>query len=853
MIYNGRGRLRERGVTDHDSDDSDKAVLATVEESAHSVTISAGAAGTEPPLEVAPARELDGGALLAGRYEIEATLGRGGSGTVYRAWDRVLGEPIAMKILRPDRARERSWIKRLAREVKVARAIRHPNVCRVFELGHADGQWFVTMELATGGTLRDLLDAGGSATRPLGDRLADARAICAGLSAIHAVGIFHRDVTPQNVLRMADGRLLMSDFGLAIQLLASTTVHGGTPNYMPPETLLGQRGDQRSDVWQLGVILHELFFGSRPTFAQDGNRATMTWPLPFGAAPVEEELGRLITDCLAGNPAGRPPTAMVVAGRLAAAEQARPRWMLERLGARAKRSLSRHRLLAAAVLILAACGGLVRALQVAERPRLCRAAGDRVAGVWDPGVKREVRQAFDRSGRAYAPETFSGVDRLLSDYLGRWRGMYTEACEATNVRGEQSAEVLDLRMACLRDRLDGVRALTSLFAHADGDVVDNAASATSALGTLELCADPKLLRNVLPLPEGDDAREEVARLRPGIAEAKALHDAGNEALAAGHARALVSQARRVHYPPVLAEALLLLGEIEVDAGRNEASHAAIKEAAWLAEASRADEVEAEAVVYLVWTSGALGRYEEADDWAGQADAVLERIGGHTRLRGWLETHVATNRKAQGRYAEALEHEQQAAELKQRAGAGGGDLARSLNNQADVLVLMGRNQEAIGYFDQAIAQLGDEVGAGHPLVATFISNKGESLDRLGRHEEARAAYHRALASEERAYGPESTVVAYPLAGLGESYLAEHRPGAAVAPLERAWRIRDGHENNAALVAETSFALGQALWGSGGDRQRALRLAAGAEKVYAARPGFAAQAAEVARWLGARNPG
>ena len=194
--------------------------------------------------------------MLADRYQIEATLGQGGSGTVHRAWDSVLGEPIAIKILRPDRARERSWIMRLAREVKVARAIRHPNVCRVFELGHADGHWFVTMELGTAGTLRALLHEGGSAQRPLSERLEDARAICAGLAAIHAVGIIHRDVTPQNLLRMGDGRLVISDFGLAIELTATTTLHGGTPNYMPPETMLGRRADQRSDVWQLGVILH---------------------------------------------------------------------------------------------------------------------------------------------------------------------------------------------------------------------------------------------------------------------------------------------------------------------------------------------------------------------------------------------------------------------------------------------------------------------------------------------------------------------------------------------------------------------------------------------------------------------
>ena len=836
-------------MLEDDSDDSQKAVFAGSEPE-HSVTMSA----ESHQFEVAPESELGLEAVLAGRYQIEAILGQGGSGTVYRAWDRVLGELIAIKVLRPDRARERSWIMRLAREVKVARAIRHPNVCRVYELGHADGHWFVTMELGTGGTLRALLHQGArKEPRPLGERLTDARAICAGLAAIHAVGIFHRDVTPQNVLRMEDGRLVISDFGLAIELSASTTMNGGTPNYMPPETLLGQRGDRRSDVWQLGVILHETLFGCRPTFEQIDDRATLRWPLPPEATPVEEELARLCVDCLSANPASRPSTAMAVVGRLAAAEEARPRSALQRSWLRAKKGVARHRRLTSAALVVAACVGGVRAVQIADRPRLCRAAGDRLAGVWDGSVKRRARQAFDRSGRSYAADSFSSVDHLLTDYLGRWSGMYTEACEATQVRGEQSAEVLDLRMACLGERLNGARALTQLLSQADGEVVDNAVGAADALGTLELCADPKLLRNVLPPPGDAATRDEVARIRAGIAEAKVLHDAGNEKAATGNLRALVADARRVRYSPVLAEALLQLGEVLAFGNDGAGSHQAIKEAAWLAEASRADETEAEAVVFLVWTSGALGRYDEADDWTGQAYAILDRIGGHERLRAWLETHIADNRKSQGRYAEALAHGERAVALKVHAGVSRGDVARSLNNEATVLVDIGRNQEAVGYFDRAIADLGREIGAGHPLVATFISNKGESLDKLGRHEEARAAYRQALSIEERAYGADSTIVAYTLAGMGQSYLSEHRPAAAVAPLERAWRIRDLHENDVALVAETSFALARALWESGGDRDRALRLATSAHKAYLQRPAFASRADDVTRWLAARHPG
>jgi tetratricopeptide (TPR) repeat protein/tRNA A-37 threonylcarbamoyl transferase component Bud32 len=805
--------------------------------------------------------ELRPGSLLAGRYQIEATLGQGGSGTVYRAWDRALAEPIAVKVLRPDRAAERSWIKRLAREVKLARVIRHPNVCRIFELGHGDGHWFVTMELGTGGTLRDLLLDGQAAARPLAERLEDARAICAGLAAIHAVGIIHRDVTPQNVLRLTDGRLVLSDFGLAIPMTANTTVHGGTPNYMPPETLLGSRGDQRSDVWQLGVILHEVLFGARPSFHHEGEAAKdvakMRWPLPLEATPVEEELARLCADCLASNPAARPATAMVVAGRLAAAEGVRPRRPLQKLWLRARGLARRHRRLATVAVAGLTLGAVVRGVQLTERPRLCRAGVQRLAGVWDSDVRTRVRAAFDQTGKAYAADTFWSVDRLLQDYLARWRGMYTEACEATNLRGEQSAEVLDLRMGCLSERLNGVQSLTQLLSRADGSVVDNAVAAAGALGPLERCADARLLRSVVPPPDDPAVREQVSRIRAALADAKALHDAGLERLALVKLRALVTDARQTGHAPVEAEATLLFGEVASLVGENEAAHAALKESLLKAEAARYDEVKAEALVYLVLAEGRRARFEQADDWAAQAGAALERIGGHPRLRAWLEMHVAVNRRLQGRYDDALAHDRRALELKQHSGASRGEIARSLNNQAVLLEDMGRLDEAAALFARAVADLSHEVGPDHPLVATFLSNQAETLDRMGRHEEARAGYHRALVIEERGYGAESSNLAYPLTGLGLSYLADHLPAAAVPPLERAHRIRRAHESDPRLLAETEFALARALWDAGGDRARAVHLAESAEKLCGDKPGVGARAAERAaeidRWLDARNRG
>ena len=229
-----------------------------------------------PVLLAATVPEVDRGDVLAGRYQVEAVIGTGGSGRVLRVFDRVARTPVALKILRPEFAADPVWTERFSRELRVGRQIQHPNVCRVFDIGEADGNRFLSMELATGGTIRAQLEAAqlkakseaGTPPTPrtLEDRIADARAVIDGVAALHAADIIHRDLKPENILRMGDGRLVVSDFGLATDPGAgpATTIMIGTPRYMAPEVVMGDPATSRSDVWALGVVLHEIFFGHRP-------------------------------------------------------------------------------------------------------------------------------------------------------------------------------------------------------------------------------------------------------------------------------------------------------------------------------------------------------------------------------------------------------------------------------------------------------------------------------------------------------------------------------------------------------------------------------------------------------------
>jgi serine/threonine protein kinase len=257
--------------------------------------------------------DIERGTVLAGRYQVEDVLGKGGSGIVLRVFDRVAQTVVALKVLKSELAYDAKWERRFSRELRVGRPIQHPNVCRIFDIGEADGHRFLTMELARGGSLRDELKRTRAIDRPLDERLADAKAVTGGLAALHSAGVVHRDFKPDNLLRMDDGRLVLSDFGLATEAANApgATVMVGTPHYMSPEVLTGEPATNRSDVWALGVVLHEIFFGQRPerrSVSFDGSGKGPLRP----SSSIERALLRLCEQCLADGPLDRPADARVV-------------------------------------------------------------------------------------------------------------------------------------------------------------------------------------------------------------------------------------------------------------------------------------------------------------------------------------------------------------------------------------------------------------------------------------------------------------------------------------------------------------------------------------------------------------
>jgi len=310
------------------------------------------AVAEDPAVTRERAPEIEPGDVLAGRYQIEAILGKGGSGVVLRAFDRVSATVVAVKVLKPGLTHDPRWEKRFSRELRIGRPIRHANVCRIFDIGDADGYRFLTMEFATSGTLRDLIKKN-QPLRPLAERLADAAGVISGLAAIHDAGIVHRDVKPDNMLRMADGRLVLSDFGLATDLPDSTmvSVFVGTPHYMAPEVREGDPATARSDVWSLGVVLHEIFFGKRPERRTSRSVTGASKPSTTSST-LERAMRALCEKCLADDPADRPENATAV-GRLFERFRRSPGAIL---WSRARRRFTYWTVAAVAVAAMAAVG-----------------------------------------------------------------------------------------------------------------------------------------------------------------------------------------------------------------------------------------------------------------------------------------------------------------------------------------------------------------------------------------------------------------------------------------------------------------------------------------------------------------
>ena len=279
-------------------------------------------AGAGPSGPRSATHAFNPGDTIAGRYRIVSVLGVGGMGEVYRADDLTLGASVALKFLPADLVGDPVKLDRFRAEVRLTRQISHANVCRVYDIVEAEGRVFLTMEHIDGQDLSSLVRQVG---RLPPDKAAEVgRQICAGLQAAHDQGVIHRDLKPSNVMLDGRGRARIMDFGIAsVGEVRGESAVVGTPLYMAPEQLAGREATARSDIYSLGLVLHEVFTGRRvhdvETLADLRElHKTSTRPKSLSryVSDLDPSIERAVLRCLEPDPADRPPSAIAVAAAL---------------------------------------------------------------------------------------------------------------------------------------------------------------------------------------------------------------------------------------------------------------------------------------------------------------------------------------------------------------------------------------------------------------------------------------------------------------------------------------------------------------------------------------------------------
>src|SRR5215470_3856529 len=243
---------------------------------------------------------IEVGSVVGNRFEILQLLGEGGMGAVYKAHDRELEKDVALKLIRTELARNPGILQRFKQEIILARQITHRNVIRIFDIGQADAHKYITMEYLEGRDLRAVLRE--KSKLPPEEAAKIVLQICRALEAAHGEGVIHRDLKPQNIMLDGNGRAYVMDFGIArsayLPGMTQTGALVGTPEYMSPEQAKGEKLDERSDLFSLGVIFYELLTATSP-YPADAPLATLWKRLqekPKPPVEVDPEVPKALSD-----------------------------------------------------------------------------------------------------------------------------------------------------------------------------------------------------------------------------------------------------------------------------------------------------------------------------------------------------------------------------------------------------------------------------------------------------------------------------------------------------------------------------------------------------------------------------
>ncbi len=717
-----------------------------------------------------------------GRYVVLSELGRGGFGVVYRALDPSLDRTVALKLMRA--GVDASQRERLLREAKSMARLSHPNVVTVYEVGTAGSATFIAMELIDGVDLRSWFAERPRTALAIRDVFVQAGE---GLAAAHGAGLLHRDFKPDNVVVGNDGRVRVADFGLAsgvgeaagalnmdeldeAELVSSLTATGvllGTPAYMAPEQLRAEPGDHRSDQYSFCVALFECLYGQRPfsgASLRELRENILRGEPHRGDGVVPAWLERVVLAGLDGDPNNRHPDMR----SLIAALQRDPseRW---------RRGFG---VLAGVATVAAMAVAFAR-----SPPEVCTAGDALAARTYNGERSAALSQTFAASGVAFASRSFAQVDAIVDRWRGDWGAAHDDACKATRVRGEQSERVLDARVACLERQRGQVHAVLVAIEGARADGLARAVDAVLALPRTGQCADVEALAEVAAPPEG--AREDIARVERGAAEARALLAVGKLEEASLRSQELVVEAVKIGHDPLVARVRGIAADARRELGDLSGAETDAAEGLWAARRARDWRAEASAWLRMAAILGTRGEYLRAEMACRHAEAVLtyspdatlaarlhsalgviETQLGHfdsaasqlqkaltLRTKAFgpesievarVHTNLGNLERSRGAFAQAESHHRRARTIDRRAlGDGHPNEARHRHNLARVVLLQGRVTEARELYGSALELKRTIYGAMHAEVGTTYNSLGILNERDTEYVAARSNYEQAV--------------------------------------------------------------------------------------------------------------
>jgi len=753
-----------------------------------------GVSGSAPPIR------LERGTLV-GRYVALSELGAGGMGVVYAGYDPELDRKVALKLLRPKASRA-PGDKRLLGEAQALAKLSHPNVVAVHDVGTMGSDVWLAMEFVAGQPMDAWL-----AARPRGvhEVLSVLRPVGLGLRAAHEVGLVHRDVKPGNVMLGDDGRVRLLDFGLARGApdsgenqrdtmadsgdrsgrgASKATKIGapvGTPAYMAPEQISARHADARSDQFSFCVTLFEALYGKRPF----GGAVAVELALnvlegkvdaPPATSKVPRWLRHVVTRGLSVDPADRFASMEALLDAIRRGQAGARRWKAAGV---------------VGAVALAGAGIVGWQHAVAQRAAVaCEEAGAGFAeAVWSDGVHTELRDGIVATG---APHAAATADRLLprldaqAETLSKSRA---EACVASQIRKTWDSETYERSLWCLQERQMELGALVAMLSAPSKSALQHAVAAATQLRRVEQCTDTATLAR-LPAPPAED-REEIEQVRSQLSRTNAHVVIADYADGLPDALENLERAEALAWPPLVAAAGRLAGDLHAGMGSYEQAEALYESAYFTAAKGGATEEALLAAEQLTRTVGGLrARHRDGLRWSKQAEVLRSTLPDPAGLReATTNENKAEILRQMGEYsrAEALVRET----LATREAVLGPNhllLTTDLRQLGVIYESMGELERARPFHERALTIRTEALGPDHPTVGVCMLNLANVDFRSARYAKARDWYARALTLQTEGLGAEHPNVAMTLLSLANVHLSLGTYTKSIELYERALAIQ-----------------------------------------------------------------